>query len=444
MEKTRWKIALLSFLLLCVAIGGLVLVYQQFYFSAFILFSISAFLLYELNATVNRILMTTEQVLSGIANEDYSLKISKKGLPSSIYTPLVSILDVQKKQNQDNNSLKIIYENIIESIDTGILILKKTADDEIHIFYSNEAFANFLELPRYTHWHLLAPHLTTFDLYLKKENWRDSKDVVTLMVNGKEQVYSLRTFLTSVYHEPYLIVNLDTLQSIVDKKEKEAWYNLMKVMSHEILNTITPIASLSDNLGFLIDERKSELGEDFEDIQKSVETIKQRTQHLSDFVNTYRALAELPSPHKERVKINSLIDNALETLSALITQRDIKVVQDIHPDTRYFFVDEQQIEQVLINLLTNAIYALDETENPQISINTYNITNRNAIEIIDNGKGIPISIKKDVFVPFFTTRENGSGIGLSLSKNIIQAHDGMISFSSEEGKTSFIMQFPVG
>ncbi len=441
MNKTKWKIAFLSLLLLAFALGFLVLAYRQFYFSAFVLFAFAAFLLYELNATITRILNSTEQVLAGIAMEDYSLKLSSKQLPDRIYAPLEQILDNQKKQNQENQSLKIIYENIIDSIDTGILILKQTKANDIEIFYSNMAFSNLLELPKYTHWRLLKPHLKTFESYLEVERWRDQKDVVTLSINGKEQVFSLRTFLTRVYNEPYLILNLDTLQSIIDKKEKESWYNLMKVMSHEILNTIAPISSLSNNLEYLIEERRDELGEDFEDIQKSVQTIQQRTQHLSDFVNTYRALTELPSPRKERVKIDTLIENSLTTLSALLEENNIQINLKIHPDAQYFFVDAKQIEQVLINLITNAIYAVQKIETPQIWIRTFTTNIKNCIEVIDNGQGIPEEIKPDIFIPFFTTRENGSGIGLSLSKNIIQAHDGHINFTSES-KTSFVLQLP--
>ena len=364
---------LIALVLLFTALAfGIFFIWQNgYHFSSFALLVLSLFVLYEITETVNSILTKTAQALSALANKDYAVKLSSQQLPSPIYTPLEEILNTQKEQHQDKNSLQIVYESIIESIDTGILILKETPENTIQIFFSNMAFSKHLELPKFTHWHLLEPHLGTFEDYLQLENWKDTKDIVTLSINGNEQVFSLRTFLSTIYKQRYLVVNLDTLQSIVDKKEKESWYNLMKIMSHEILNTITPISSLSDNLEYLIAERATELGDDFEDIQKSVSTIKKRTQYLSDFVNTYRQLAELPSPKKERVKIDSILARSLTTLSALIEASDIKVEQNIHPDARYFLVDIKQLEQVCINLLTNAIYALQKTEKPCIQINTY-------------------------------------------------------------------------
>ncbi len=442
MLKIKWKIIVLSILLLSLTIVFLILLYKGFYFSSICLFLFCLFILYEIISTIYNILNATEQIISGIANQDYSLKLSNKKIPDSIHQPLLRIVEHQKKQNQDNHSIKIIYENIINSIDTGILILKKNKEHKIEIFYANESFFHLLELPRYTHWHLLAPYLKAFQPFIKIDNWKDYKNIITLSINNKEQDFSFRTFSTFVYNESYLIIHLDTIQNIVDKKEKESWYNLMKVMSHEILNTITPISSLSNNLEYLITERKNELGNDFEDIQKSVFTIQERTQHLSDFVNTYRSLAELPSPQKIQVKIESIIQHSVTTLSILIQENKIIIEKNIHPDATYFFIDKNQIEQVLINLITNSIYALKNIKNPKIIITTYSTNIYNCIEIIDNGIGISNSIKNDIFIPFFTTRENGSGIGLSLSKNIIQAHGGHIHFSSQKNKTSFIIQIP--
>jgi len=439
MRKNNQKIALLIFLLVGLIAALVFFLWEKLFFTAFLFVLIIAYVFYEILRSVNRILETTAQTLTAIAQEDFSLKVSSKNLPPHIYESLRDITNIQRERNEKNMSTRILYENIIESIDTGILILKEGTDGQIEIFFSNNGFSSLLEIPKFTKWHLLKPYLTNFESYLSIKDWRDTKDVITLSINQNEQVFSFRTFLTTVYQQKYLTVYLDTLQSIVDKKEKEAWFNLMKVMSHEILNTITPISSLSGNLEYLIEEQENALGSDFRDIHQSVTTIKNRTEHLADFVNTYRALTDLPSPKKTQIRIQSVVQNALFPLSALFEQSGIAVKVNISPENLYFNIDGLQIEQVLINLLTNSLHALEEIENPQIEITVYS-DEKDCIEVIDNGKGIPDEMKREIFIPFFTTREKGSGIGLSLSKNIIQGHGGYLSFNSQAGKTRFLVQ----
>jgi len=439
MRKANQKTALLILLLVIILLAIVFFLWQKLFFTSFIFFVIAAYVFYEIQSNINRVLDTTAQNLKAIAQEDFSLKISKKNLPPYLYESLNSIATLQKERSEKNTSVRILYENIIESIDTGILILKEDTGGSIQIFFSNNAFSQLLEIPKFTKWHLLKPYLTHFDSYLNNENWRDTKDVLTLSINEKEQVFSFRTFLTKVYQQRYLTIYLDTLQSIMDKKEKEAWFNLMKVMSHEILNTITPINSLSDNLEYVIGEHEDKLGQDFQDIYQSVVTIKNRTQHLADFVNTYRSLADLPSPKKTHVQVRTIIQNALIPLSALIKEKGIELKVDISPENLYFAMDAQQIEQVIVNLITNSIYALNEIDKPKIIVRAFS-SEKNCIEVIDNGMGIPEEIKREIFIPFFTTRDTGSGIGLSLSKNIVQAHGGYLSFSSKKGKTRFLIQ----
>jgi signal transduction histidine kinase len=339
---------------------------------------------------------------------------------------------------KENESVKIIYDDIIDTMDMGILILRQAEEP---IFYSNKAFFNILELPRYTKWHLVKDHLKAFDPYFSLANWGHIKDVITLKINGKETVFSLRTYVTHIYGERYLIVNLDTLQNIIDRKEKEAWFNLMKVMSHEILNTIAPINSLTHNLTYLVADKKEVLGEDYDDIYQSVNTIKKRTHHLIDFVETYRILAELPTPKPEKVSILELFSDSLRILDTLLETKNIAVTVSVTPKGLHLPLDKKQMEQVIINLITNSVYALEGAKNAGIHLTGHVLNDMAILEVTDNGHGIPEDIKREIFVPFFTTRENGSGIGLSLSKNIVQGHKGTLSFSSKPGRTVFSIQY---
>jgi len=430
-----------SVLLLCVALIAMWLIQQSLYFTALIVSVFLIFVFYKVLVSSFQLSEDVQKITAALVQKDYSQNVSELNLPVNLKENLQELQQRQQTIDGQIDSERKIFEHIIERIDTGIVIFKEIEKGTKNLFFVNNAFASLLEIPKFSKWDLVAEDLQTFDNYFNTEHWTDRKEIINLSINGKEQVFSLRTFLTKLYGHRYLIVNLDTLQSIVDRKEKEAWYNLMKVMSHEILNTITPINALSNNLEFLIEDTKNQLGENFSDIHKSVITIKERTTHLADFVETYRALTDLPSPQKEQVKIKEIIDQSLQVLAPMIQEKNITVSLNIKPVNLYFSVDKKQIEQVLINLITNSIYALDGVEEAEINIEAYEGLQKKCITIADNGVGIETSIKRDVFIPFFTTRENGAGIGLSLSKNIIQSHGGTIGFTSNGKETCFLIQF---
>ncbi|MCV6629013.1 MAG: HAMP domain-containing histidine kinase [Flavobacteriaceae bacterium] len=413
---------------------------QAYWFSSVFFLAITLFCLYRIHDILQQQVLSISQILQAMVKKDFSVKTPKRKLSQTIYKPLEALLQQHQSQQQEQESVRIIYQQIIDATDSGILILKKTKEV---LFYSNPAFFELLEVPQYTKWHLAKKELKAFDKYLNIEAWRNQKDVLNLYINGKEEIFAFRTYTSTIYGTKYLIANLDPLQNIIDKKEKEAWFNLMKVMSHEILNTISPIHGLTQNLTHLVNEKQADLGQDYEDIHQSVITIRNRSQHLRDFVETYRHLAELPSPIPQNIYVSNLLEDSCAILSALIEEKNVALSIQCSPSKLQFDFDKKQMEQVLINLITNSIYALTEEATPKIEISAVLKPLYLEIQVKDNGCGIPEGIKKEVFVPFFTTRENGSGIGLSLSKNIVQAHGGTISFQSNEQGTSFYLRFPI-
>jgi len=226
---------------------------------------------------------------------------------------------------------------------------------------------------------------------------------------------------------------------MIDKKEKEAWYKLMNVMSHEIINTITPISSLAESLESLLQEDPLD-AENIEEVATGLSIIKRRSYHLTSFVDTYRQLAELPLPQKETVDLTLLISNTINLFEQEFNVNNI----DIHflPESSIEVeIDRKQIEQVIINILSNCIYALESEEKPEINIQIETGTTKVQVLISDNGIGIPDSIKANIFIPYFTTRKQGSGIGLTLAKSIMEAHQGNIHFKSTSQKTTFILTF---
>ena len=216
-------------------------------FVALLVFVLAISAAYSFFDKTKETLLRTSQTLQALVQRDLSVKIPKSKLTKNIAKPLQELLEQSQETRAQSESMKLVYESIIESMDTGILILKQ---DSERIFFSNKAFFEILELPQYTHWSMAKKYLNAFEKYLKEESWRNLRDVITLKVNDKEEVFSLRTYTSEIYGKRYLVVNLDPIQNIMDRTEKEAWFNLMKVMSHEIINTIAPITSLTNNLEF--------------------------------------------------------------------------------------------------------------------------------------------------------------------------------------------------
>lgn len=210
-------------------------------------------------------------------------------------------------------------------------------------------------------------------------------------------------------------------------------------MSHEIINTITPISSLAENLDSLLQEDETDK-ETIDELSEGLQIIKRRSKHLTSFVDTYRKLAELPLPQKNEVDLVQIVKNTLLLFEQEFLTKRVNIVFNNSQEV-IINADKQQIEQVLINLLSNSLNALFNTTSPEISITISQENNRIHLSVSDNGIGVSDEIKDNIFVPYFTTRKDGSGIGLTLSKSIMEAHNGKIIFNSKENKTNFILTF---
>ena len=271
---------------------------------------------------------------------------------------------------------------------------------------------------------------------IESQNFSEIKTTLQIRVSQQEmQTFVMQSSLTKTNNEEYYVVLLDSIQKVIEKKEKEAWINLMKVISHELLNSLTPISSLSQNLKELVSQ-DSLSQEDLLDIKDSVNTMYNRSNHLQEFVESYRKLAMLPTPKKEKIELSVLINNCIQIMKPLFKNEKIELENNIHFN-RWIVVDPNQMEQVFINLLTNSLFALHEKEHKKITISAEVKEKRLYIIITDNGSGIEPEIEDKILLPFFTTRNGGAGIGLTLSKNIIEAHGGYLSFKSDESSTRF-------
>ncbi|TDO77293.1 histidine kinase/DNA gyrase B/HSP90-like ATPase [Flavobacterium chryseum] len=400
------------------------------FFGLFIVF----LMVREMYFYVRNFVLLYDKTIASILQNDFTSDFSKHKFNKS-YTDLFQLYDTMKSKQNEQVSKDIIYRSILNNIETGIIILKKKENDW-DIFLMNDYFSSHFNVPKVSKWKYLRNQLPSLCEIIEEDNFQEIKTAVEIRINEQNmQTFVLQASRTEIFEKDYFIVLLDSIQNVVEKKEKDAWVNLMKVISHELLNSITPIRSICQNLQDLV-EQDSLSAEDLEDVKNSVETMLRRSDHLQKFVEGYRKLAMLPSPKKEKIELQDLIDNCILIMNPLFKENQIEVINKIS-SKRWINVDSQQMEQVFINLFTNSINALKDTEEKQILISAEVKENRTFIKITDNGNGIEKEIENKIFLPFFTTRNEGAGIGLTLSKNIIEAHGGYISHKSEHQKTTF-------
>jgi len=251
-----------------------------------------------------------------------------------------------------------------------------------------------------------------------------------------------------LHKQQLMLVAMQDIQGALEEKEMKSWQNLIRVLTHEIMNSITPIASLASTAhGLLKDERECELPESLNetigDVRHAVNTIEKRSKGLLTFIENYRKLTRIPKPDFKIVSVKDLFQRVEHLMTDLFEAHSIEFKMQIDPQSLELTADQALVEQVLINLCKNAVEALNGVANPRIKLKGGTDERGNpVIKVIDNGRGIPEDVAARIFIPFFTTRQQGSGIGLSLSRQIIRLHRGAISVTSTPGeKTVFKLRF---
>ena len=230
----------------------------------------------------------------------------------------------------------------------------------------------------------------------------------------------------------------------MESQELESWIKLIRVLTHEIMNTVAPITSLSQSiLGFYKNLDGNAPSEKvISNTIKGLEVINERGTGLISFVETYRKLTRIPQPDKKTIKVSQLFEQTRILLGIEANTGHIQIDSQVNPANLEISADKKQISQVLINLLKNAVEALKSTENGQIKLAAvYNENGRIEITVSDNGPGISDELIDKIFIPFFTTKESGSGIGLSLSRQIMLLHGGSLKVKTQPGNTAFTLLF---
>jgi nitrogen fixation/metabolism regulation signal transduction histidine kinase len=364
-----------------------------------------------------------------------------------------AVLKVQKEMNDAFNKVKVarkekdseyqFFKNIVQHVGIGILTFKK--DGAIQII--NNAAKRLLRVDKVERISELreASDLLV-EAFLKLKT--GGRELIRLKSGDETIQLSIFAIELTLRGEEVKLISMSNIQSELEEKEMEAWQNLVRVLTHEIMNSVTPISSLA---GVVEEELQKKLEtnhlsmqrDEAEDMHLSVQTISKRSEGLIKFVKEFRSLTHIPKPKVLQVAVKPLLDELAMLHKKELADNNIAISVLVEPETMLVMADKTLIEQVLINLIKNAIQAFGEKTDKKISLYAHlNETGNVLISVKDNGTGIEPEALEKIFIPFFSTKKTGSGIGLSLSRQIMRQHEGNIAVKSEMGEgTEFVLRF---
>lgn len=353
------------------------------------------------------------------------------------------VIEAFKKTRAEKEEQMLFLQIMIQHINTGIL----SFDSQGRIGVINGEAKQLLQIPQF----------------------KDINDLGKLSIDLLKNVLSLKpggSFSIKINNELHLnvqsasfkmegnswtLLSFQNIRSELQKNELEAWQNLTKVLRHEIMNSMTPIASLANSLGTILEEdiHEEETGElvlekdSFVDLCEGLETISKRSSGLVDFVNAYRDYTNIPQPVLKRFAVQQLFENICVLLKEELAKSGIQLQTELNPKDLELIADQDLIQMILINLIKNAKEAMEKSNTKTIILKSgINSQSLPFIQVIDHGEGIVPEALERIFVPFFTTKKSGSGIGLAISRQIMNLHKGNLEVESIPGKrTVFTMKF---
>lgn len=395
---------------------------------------------------INQIRQDFKRFILAVKTRDHTLNFKNKETKGSfpeLYESFDDILRTHKDIKLEQESLFQLLKTILEQVPSGVMVTKESPNDPraSSIAFFNPKAAELLQVPAYGYWHRFANHVPEFARAVD-EIRSGGKKFIELKIGEKDIQLSTEVIPISLSGTQYIIIAFQNIRDEIEQKETEAWNRLIGVISHEILNSITPISSLSDTVNSMISTKNQLEKEELADLKTAIQAIKRRSEGLLDFVKDYRLIAELPSPVLENHTIGDILQHINVLMHPFAAGRNISLKVSHTSSKITLQIDLKLIEQALINLVTNSIYALENVQQPQIEISYRLEQGKLYLDVSDNGKGIAENELDKIFVPFYTTRKNGSGIGLTITRNIMKMHLGGLEVISQPGiKTTFSMVF---
>jgi nitrogen fixation/metabolism regulation signal transduction histidine kinase len=362
---------------------------------------------------------------------------------SDLHASMNQLLKQYSDLQQEREAQYTFFNSAIQQIPIGIMIFNNEGTVVLH----NKALLQLLNIPPFKQFQSINAHKQDLaDLIL---DLRPNQSEVIKVSKGHLMVsVSVRVSEFIVRNEPLKLVIFQDVTSELEQAEIESMQKMVRVLTHEIMNSVSPITISSASLIRQLEEvevNKDVLFGDadaFKDAQAALNAIHKRSKGLTNFVENYRKFTRLPEPVFEPLEVKKLIASMEALFLNQLAESQVIFMKEIVPENLLLLGDEKLLEQVLINLIKNSLEALTSCPNPYIKLTAVKFGEQVIIQVEDNGKGISPEIIDQIFTPMFTTKPNGTGIGLSLSRQIIYMHRGSIQVKSQMGeKTVFTLRF---
>ncbi len=444
-KKYEWWIILRVLFLFIALFATSYLILSSHYIYLIFLVPLILYQVIELISFQRKAQKELNQFVEAVHYRDFSTHFDVKHAPAELQ-PL------REGFNEINSTFKVIskeketqyqyLQKILELVDTGILSYEIETGT---VVWMNESLKKMLQIPYLKT--LQSLEKRDGELHTEITNLQPGEHKIA-KAHLEKEIFKILLSATAFQTDgkKYKLVAFQNVNEALDETESRAWQRLLSVMTHEIMNSIAPISSLAETMKTRLQSRSATLNvEDnsLEDLQIGIDTIKRRSEGLLKFAETYRNLNKITTLNLQKVYIRELFGNIHQLMQPTFEQKGIELEIILRDPQLFLQADPSLLEQVLINLVVNAIEAVKDKQGAKIVLSADQNTNRKIIlKISDNGQGMPEELMDKIFIPFFSTKKQGSGIGLSLCKQIIMLHKGVIQVQSVEGEgTAFLLQF---
>lgn len=438
----------LRIILLCGTILSFAWVIQrpEMFFNQLTLAAIVILQVIELIRFVNHTNRELSRFLLGIKHADFTITFHQAQLGKSfreLEDSMHAILQAYKQVKIEKEGQYQFLQTLVTKLPIGIISI---ADEDIVVI--NATAEKLLDIEGYRNWGLLKLRHPTVAQALDSVGEHGRK-LIELKTNQNTAHLAVEVSTTLILDKSYRLITIQDIHTELEQKEIEAWHKLIRILTHEIMNSVTPVASLTETMQSMLTDKSGQLKsiealttDTLGDIRFSLNTIHKRSEGLLDFVEKYRALTRVPKPVMQSVRLHAFLKNMANLMEPEMQRHRIALQWQVTDENLQVQLDSRLVEQVIINLITNSIHALQQIPEKHIYLQAYKTNDRTIIEVTDNGSGIREKEMQDIFIPFFSTKKEGTGIGLSLSKQIMSMHGGSIKVTSiPHEKTSFFLMF---
>lgn len=419
---------------------------EEKYVTAVLVVLIIAYQIYSLFSFVEQTNQKLARFFDSVKYSDFLLGFTVDNKLGKSFKDLnrsfSEVIDAFRKAREEKEEHLLYLQTVVQHVNIGLL----SFDQNGNIQLINNTTKRFLQRSQLKN--ILEIEAFNPDLY---EVIKDIKPGGKHLMKADNEIQLNINATGMRIRGQYLkLVTLQNIRVELEQKEVEAWQNLSRVLRHEIMNSITPIASLSTTLNAILKDEVRQDGENYimddyarEDLTEGLLTIENRSKGLIRFIDSYRDYTSVPKPKLRKVEVKKLVDHVAQLMKPDLQLVNIALSSEVVPASLEVIMDDEQIEMVLINLIKNSKEALLEYKNAQIKISAYRDGDLHTIiKVADNGPGIIPEAIERIFIPFFSTKKTGSGIGLALSRQIMQQHGGSINVESEPNKyTQFMLRF---